>query len=355
MFACLIALVLCCLVLPPAVTAAGAEAIIADHVAVSRFEEIPEAVIESVSTQYTVFYGHTSHGSQIVTGLNQLYAENTLYQKPLFHEISDDLGHNGDTSWVAPTRTWLDAHPEYNVAMWSWCGGCSDNTEAGIDIYLNAMEGLEAEYPNVLFIYMTGHLDGTGVEGNLYARNNQIRAYCQAHDKILFDFADIESWDPDGNYYPDESDYCNWCTSWCGNHECPSCACAHSQCFNCYLKGKGFWAMMAEVWGWDPATSVAGETSAPAPFRLEPNRPNPFNPSTEISFVLVEPSRARIDVFDASGRLVATPLDRDLPAGGQSILWKGEDRSGRSLPAGVYFYRLRAGGFERVRKMTLIK
>jgi hypothetical protein len=116
------------------------------------------------------------------------------------------------------------------------------------------MEQLEVDYPDVTFIYMTGHLDGSGVAGNLYARNNQIRAYAVANNKVLFDFADIESYDPDGNYYPDASDDCGWCSTWCASHSCPACgSCAHSHCFNCYLKGKAFWWMMARISGWDPS------------------------------------------------------------------------------------------------------
>ena len=45
-------------------------------------------------------------------------------------------------------RTYLAAHQECNLAMFSWCGGVSSNTEAGINIYLNAMSGLEADYPD---------------------------------------------------------------------------------------------------------------------------------------------------------------------------------------------------------------
>ncbi len=234
-------------------TQARADAIIADHYGVGQFGSIPSSVIVQVQTDYRIFYGHTSHGSQIMTGLYELEEEDAFYALPTFHEYGDDLGHNGDTSWVPPTRTWLDAHPDYNVAMWSWCGGCSDNTEEGINIYLNAMSGLEQDYPDVIFIYMTGHLNGGGPEGNLYVRNNQIRAYCADSGKILFDFADIESYDPDGNYYPYESDGCGWCYDWCASHTCPSCGCAHSHCFNCYLKGKGFWWMMASVSGWNPS------------------------------------------------------------------------------------------------------
>ena len=67
-----------------------------------------------------------------------------------------------------------------------------------INTYLKLMNQLEADYPRVKFIYMTGYLDGTGKSGYLNVRNNQIRNFCRAHNKILFDFADIESYDPDG-------------------------------------------------------------------------------------------------------------------------------------------------------------
>jgi hypothetical protein len=234
------------------VTSASAVAIIADHQASIDFDLIPDSVIQAIGNDYLIFYGHTSHGSQIMTGLTLLYDEDSLYTLPYFQEYGDDLGHNGDTSWAPPTRNWLDSHPECNMVMWSWCGGCSDNTEEGINVYLAKMEELEADYPGVVFIYMTGHLDGTGPEGNLYARNSQIRDFCANNDKILFDFADIESYDPDGNYYPDDTDACEWCYDWCAINPCPDCGCAHSHCFNCYQKGKAWWWMMARIWGWNP-------------------------------------------------------------------------------------------------------
>lgn len=231
--------------------------IIANHQASADFDLIPASYVEQAKSDYRIFYVHTSHGSQIVSGMSILRDSSSLYDynngTGTLHleEYGDDLGHNGDTSWVPLTRQWLDQQGnDINLVMWSWCGGCSDNTEEGINTYLNAVNRLEQDYPNVTFIYMTGHLDGSGTDGTLYARNNQIRAYCTTNGKILFDFADIESYDPDGTYYPDASDGCGWCSTWCDSHPCPTCGCAHSHCFNCYLKGKAFWWMMARITGW---------------------------------------------------------------------------------------------------------
>ena len=178
--------------------------------------------------------------------------DGTKYAKPTLVEPGGDLGHKGDTAWVTTTTQAL-AKSNHGIKMvvWSWCGGASDNTTAGIDTYLTEMDKLEKAHPTIVFVYMTGHLDGTGVSGSLYKSNNQIRAYCKAHSKVLFDFADIESYDPAGNYYPDEDDSCHWCSTWCSSHTCASCgSCAHSHCFNCYQKGQSFWWMLARLGGW---------------------------------------------------------------------------------------------------------
>lgn len=333
-----------------------AQAIVADHESANAFEDIPLSVFDGIRAGYDMFYGHTSHGSQIITGISMLSDESPDYAAFPYHEISDDLGHNGDTNWVQPTRNYLDAHPECNIAMWSWCGGCSDNTDEGIDIYLAAMEGLEAEYPGVQFIYMTGHLDWSGPDGPLYHNNNRIRDYCLAHDKILFDFADIEAYDPDGNWYPDETDSCNWCYDWCAAHECPGCSsCAHSHCFNCYRKGKAFWWLMARIDGWNPTGVGPDAPGAAARVTLNQNHPNPFNPATEISFSLREPGQVELSVHDIGGRVVASVFSGVLGEGRHSLSWDGQNDDGRKAASGVYFYRVASGQFSETRKMTLLK
>lgn len=239
-------------------------ALVADHRAVTEFDSIPAALFDEIRDGATFFYGHTSHGSQIMTGIALLAAERpSICAPPAFTELDSDLGSLGDLTWAQQTRAHLADHPETDVVMWSWCGGCSDNTDEGIDAYLHAMTDLETDFPAVTFIYMTGHLDGTGVDGVLYHNNNRIRDYCRTNDKILYDFADIESWDPDGAYYPDETDACGWCAQWCATADCPSCeSCAHSHCFNCYRKGQAFWCMMARSVGWQSTDSSPASLDA---------------------------------------------------------------------------------------------
>ncbi len=101
-----------------------------------------------------------------------------------------------------------------------------------------------------------------------------------------------------------------------------------------------------------------GVDESPAPglaWTLEANRPNPFNPVTEIAFAVPEKSRVRIDIFDPAGRLVRTLLDEDRNPGRHSVNWNGKDQSGRSIASGIYFYRLESGDVLKTRKMVLIR
>lgn len=329
-------------------------AILADHTFVTTFDQIPTETFDTIRQDYHFFYGHTSHGSQIMSGLSMLVSlDSEKYQLPHFHEISDDLGHNGDTSWVQPTRNWLDENPDCNVVMWSWCGGASDNTEEGINTYLSAMTQLETDYPSVTFIYMTGHLDGGGPDGNLYQRNNQIRDFCSTNNKVLFDFADIESWDPDGNYYPNENDGCSWCYDWCDANDCPSCgSCAHSHCFNCNLKGKAFWSMMATIAG----VSLSPVMDIPEAGNIQiRNYPNPFNPQTEIHLRIDQPGEGSLGIYDVSGNLVNTLFSGHFSEGDHSFQWQGRNDQGRLLGSGIYFCRMVLDGQQTETKMTLLK
>ena len=95
--------------------------------------------------------------------------------------------------------------------------------------------------------------------------------------------------------------------------------------------------------------------SAPAAAYADQNRPNPFNPRTEIQFGLPRPEHVRITVFDVTGRRVRTLLERELPAGHHVVSWDGTDVLGRSAASGVYFYQINAGDFISRKRMVLVR
>jgi hypothetical protein len=185
------------------------------------------------------------------------------------YAMSGDLGSPDRTSWADRTRAYLSSNPDVNVIIWSWCGQVSDATESNINTYLSLMSTLEADYPSVKFVYMTGHLDGTGLTGNLHLRNEQIRNYCQTNKKILYDFEDIESYNPDGIYFGDKkpNDNCdydsnndgsldaNWAIQWQNSHtqgvDWFNCSAAHSQSINGNQKAYAAWWLWARLGGWN--------------------------------------------------------------------------------------------------------
>ena len=98
---------------------------------------------------------------------------------------------------------------------------------------------------------------------------------------------------------------------------------------------------------------AAPEIADRVPGMLLGNQPNPFNPITHIRFRLEETGDARLVVYAPSGRRVATLADGVLEAGEHSRSWNGRDDDDRPVPAGVYFYRLEAGGKAESHQMVL--
>ena len=253
--------------------------LIIDHSCIN-LNSIPAESIDAAKKNLHIAYSHTSHGSQITDGMTGLisfigtaYSWNNGGSGGALdlhdYAMSGDLGAPDRTSWANQTRTYLAANKDVNVIIWSWCGQVSTSTEADITTYLNLMEALENDFKNVKFVYMTGHLDGTGLTGNLHQRNEQIRTYCKTNKKILFDFADIESYNPDGVYFGakkpnDACDYdndgngsmeSNWAIQWQNSHtqgkDWYNCSSAHSQPLNANQKAYASWWLWARLAGWD--------------------------------------------------------------------------------------------------------
>jgi PKD repeat protein len=85
-------------------------------------------------------------------------------------------------------------------------------------------------------------------------------------------------------------------------------------------------------------------------YSLDDNTPNPFNPVTEISFSLGLDGPTTLEIFDASGRHVATLVDEILQPGSYSVRWDAS-----AYPSGLYYYRLHSGHWQQTRQMMLVK
>lgn len=88
----------------------------------------------------------------------------------------------------------------------------------------------------------------------------------------------------------------------------------------------------------------------PYEFVLNQNYPNPFNPVTTISYTIFRPLQVNVSVFDITGKYVTTLVDEYKNAGTYTISWRSE-----GLNSGVYFYRLKAGGFSALKKCIIVK
>jgi len=97
------------------------------------------------------------------------------------------------------------------------------------------------------------------------------------------------------------------------------------------------------------------QEAKPTAFKLERNYPNPFNPETVIKFALPEATPVTLKVYNILGQVVNTLVNEMLPAGDHSVIWDGKNEQGTDVASGVYFYRIRAGDFESIEKMTLLR
>jgi len=90
-------------------------------------------------------------------------------------------------------------------------------------------------------------------------------------------------------------------------------------------------------------------------FRVEQNRPNPFNPVTSIRYEVAKSDHVSIRIYGVNGQLVRTLVDQAVEPGVYDVTWDGTSEAGDRVASGAYYYRVQTNGTQSVHKMTLLK
>ena len=83
--------------------------------------------------------------------------------------------------------------------------------------------------------------------------------------------------------------------------------------------------------------------------------PNPFNPTTTISFTIKEADFVTVEIFNISGRRVKTLAKDNYETGKYNLVWNGENDSGKKLSSGIYFYRMKTSTYQKSKKFIMLK
>jgi hypothetical protein len=247
-----------------------------NHSALEQFDQIPDEYIEAVKDMVVVYTGG-SHGRQIPCGLLELEKINSKYAVTIGQEGLPPEGQglrvsrslrtqynswktsiNYDDFWYDEAardnvRRTLDYHKNngthVDVIVYTWCWHLRTWSETQVKEYLSAFSDiLEAEYPNTTFVYMTDTSDRC--YENRWLRHQQIRAYVNNHNKVLFDFGELETWSAAGQQRESCGTYPYMDDDWKGSFPACELGDGHINQAGTLMKAKAFWVMLAKLAGW---------------------------------------------------------------------------------------------------------
>lgn len=254
--------------------------LIVDHTCID-LASIPDEWIDSAQANVRIHYAHTSHGGQITIGLDRIESSDAKYSQargsgtlPTEEGALCILDGNPPESYITPDLYWestsgveltqntIDNNPTITVSLWSWCTQLNGYDTTQVQDYLDTMTSLEDANPDVTFVYMTCNAQAASSSGyNRWVNNEMIRDYCETNNKVLFDFADLDSWSGGvQNTYEhivDETTY----DIPLEHPDFNGDEAGHTTYTSCEQKGRAFWWLVASLAGWNAPTTTGSSTS----------------------------------------------------------------------------------------------
>jgi hypothetical protein len=102
-------------------------------------------------------------------------------------------------------------------------------------------------------------------------------------------------------------------------------------------------------------TNITDTIEIPQKTKLHNNYPNPFNPSTAISFDLSSENLVNIEIYNSKGQKIKSLINKTYAPGKYTLIWAGKDDYNKQVTSGIYFYKIKSGSYTHTKKMILMK
>ncbi len=313
-----------------------------------------EDAAEHVVAQ-TVDPGETSPGSH--SGAIVFDADGGFF---VGHPDGDNLIHRYDNAGMLVETfdvaidgrrgtNWIDLSADQQTLFYTSAGRFIQRFDTGSNTQLPDFAELPGEgHAEAVRLLPPG--DGTG--GLLVADGKEIKRLDATGEVIQrYDVANRESWfalnlDPDGQSF------------WATDHEADQVVrfdIATGSLVQSFTAGPGDTVFGVCLKGELTAGVPQVESIIPRSYSISQDIPNPFNPSTEISYQLPESGAVKLEIYNLVGQRINTLVQGEQKAGAYTVTWSGRDSRGREVSSGVYFYRFSTEGLVKTRRMLLLK